>query len=70
MWSSTGYGDVCVDFHYLYMPAEVTVSIMEKDKEVSSVSKVMGKLFWFIIYICVCQELNLFILVYFVCLLA
>ena len=43
MWSSTGYGDVCVDFHYLYMPATVTVYIMQRDNEVSSVSQVMGK---------------------------
>ena len=43
MWTSGGYGDVCVDFHYLYMPAEVTVYIMQNVTVLSSISQTMSK---------------------------
>jgi len=43
MWTSGGYGDVWGDFHYLYMPAEVKVYIIQNDTVLSSVSLTMVK---------------------------
>ena len=43
MWTAGRYGDVCVDFHYLYIPADVHVYLMLNDSEVISVSQTMGE---------------------------
>jgi len=43
VWTAGRYGDVCVDFHYLYIPADVHVYLMLNDSEVISVSQTMGE---------------------------